>query len=98
MDNMALDFLNYQCIPLSALIGKGKNQLTFDMVDLSVAVQVDQPFRSKAKALLVGQRGSHKLARVRNDDTVVYSGGAVQKQHRQTDKNLARVYLATKCF
>jgi len=37
MDAMALDFLNYECIPISALIGKGKNQLTFDMVDTSAA-------------------------------------------------------------
>jgi len=37
MDNMALDFLNYECVPISALIGKGKNQLTFDMVDLPTA-------------------------------------------------------------
>jgi DNA polymerase-1 len=33
MDKMAADFLNYDCIPITALIGKGKNQLTFDMVD-----------------------------------------------------------------
>ena len=39
MDNMALDFLNYECIPISALIGKGKNQLTFDMVDTSAACE-----------------------------------------------------------
>jgi len=39
MDKMALDFLNYQCIPISALIGKGKNQLTFDMVDTAVACE-----------------------------------------------------------
>jgi len=39
MDSMAKDFLNYQTIPLSALIGKGKNQLTFDMVDTAVAAQ-----------------------------------------------------------
>jgi len=37
MDKMALDFLNYECIPISALIGKGKNQLTFDMVDTAAA-------------------------------------------------------------
>jgi len=37
MDKMALDFLNYQCIPISDLIGKGKNQLTFDMVDTAAA-------------------------------------------------------------
>jgi DNA polymerase-1 len=37
MNNMAADFLNYDCIPISALIGKGKNQLTFDMVDTAVA-------------------------------------------------------------
>jgi len=39
MDNMALDFLNYRCIPISALIGKGKNQLTFDMVDTAAACE-----------------------------------------------------------
>jgi len=39
LDSMALDFLNYQCVPLSALIGKGKNQLTFDMVDTQTACQ-----------------------------------------------------------
>jgi len=39
MDAMALDFLNYECIPISALIGKGKNQLTFDMVDTSAACE-----------------------------------------------------------
>ena len=39
MDNMATDFLNYECIPLSSLIGKGKNQLTFDMVDTATACE-----------------------------------------------------------
>ncbi len=39
MDHMALDFLNYQCIPISALIGKGRNQLTFDMVDTAAACE-----------------------------------------------------------
>jgi DNA polymerase-1 len=39
MDHMALDFLNYECVPISALIGKGKNQLTFDMVDTAVACE-----------------------------------------------------------
>jgi DNA polymerase-1 len=39
MDQMALDFLNYQCIPISDLIGKGKNQLTFDMVDMDAACE-----------------------------------------------------------
>jgi len=39
MDKMAADFLNYQCIPISALIGKGKNQLTFDMVDTTAACE-----------------------------------------------------------
>ena len=37
MDAMAKDFLNYEPIPISALIGKGKNQLTFDMVDTAAA-------------------------------------------------------------
>jgi DNA polymerase-1 len=36
---MAADFLNYDCIPISALIGKGKNQLTFDMVDTAAACE-----------------------------------------------------------
>ncbi|MFA5238599.1 MAG: DNA polymerase I [Phycisphaerae bacterium] len=39
MDNMAADFLNYRCVPISALIGKGKNQLTFDMVDTIAACE-----------------------------------------------------------
>jgi DNA polymerase-1 len=37
LDNMALDFLNYRPIPISSLIGKGKDQLTFDMVDTAPA-------------------------------------------------------------
>jgi DNA polymerase-1 len=39
MNHMALDFLNYECIPISALIGKGKNELTFDMVDTAAACE-----------------------------------------------------------
>jgi len=39
MDAMALDFLNYECIPISALIGKGKNQITFDIVDTALACE-----------------------------------------------------------
>jgi DNA polymerase-1 len=39
MDNMAADYLDYECIPISALIGKGKNQLTFDMVDTAAACE-----------------------------------------------------------
>jgi len=39
MDNMAMDFLNYECIPIKDLIGKGKNQLTFDMVDTEPACE-----------------------------------------------------------
>jgi DNA polymerase-1 len=39
MDNMAADFLGYECIPISSLIGKGKNQLTFDMVDTAAACE-----------------------------------------------------------
>jgi DNA polymerase-1 len=39
LDNMAFDFLNYQSIPISALIGKGKNQITFDMVDTAAACE-----------------------------------------------------------
>lgn len=37
LDNMALDFLGYNSIPISDLIGKGKNQLTFDVVDTASA-------------------------------------------------------------
>ena len=33
LDNMALDFLKFKKIPTSYLIGKGKNQSSFDMVD-----------------------------------------------------------------
>jgi len=39
MGSMSLDFLNYESIPISALIGKGKNQLTFDMVDTQTACE-----------------------------------------------------------
>ena len=39
LDKMALDFLNYECVPISALIGKGKNQLSFDMVDTAAACE-----------------------------------------------------------
>ncbi|RKY23653.1 MAG: DNA polymerase I [Planctomycetota bacterium] len=39
LNNMASDFLDYRCIPISALIGKGKNQLTFDMVDTAAACE-----------------------------------------------------------
>jgi len=39
MDNMARDYLHYECVPIVALIGKGKNQLTFDMVDTAAACE-----------------------------------------------------------
>jgi len=39
MNNMAADFLAHECIPISSLIGKGKNQLTFDMVDTTAACE-----------------------------------------------------------
>ncbi|MCD6392468.1 MAG: DNA polymerase I, partial [Planctomycetes bacterium] len=39
MDMMAQDYLDYEPIPISALIGKGKNQLTFDMVDTQAAAE-----------------------------------------------------------
>ncbi|MBN1795936.1 MAG: DNA polymerase I [Sedimentisphaerales bacterium] len=39
LDSMAEDFLDYECIGISALIGKGKNQLTFDMVDTEAACE-----------------------------------------------------------
>lgn len=39
LDNMAMDFLGYRGIPISSLIGKGKNQLTFDMVDTAAACE-----------------------------------------------------------
>ena len=37
LDVMAKDFLDYDTIPISSLIGKGRNQLTFDMVDTTAA-------------------------------------------------------------
>ncbi|MFC1637295.1 DNA polymerase I, partial [Planctomycetota bacterium] len=39
MDRMAADYLGHACIPISSLIGKGKNQLTFDMVDTEAACE-----------------------------------------------------------
>ncbi len=37
MDSMAKDYLDHDTIKISELIGKGKNQITFDMVDLDMA-------------------------------------------------------------
>ncbi len=37
MDNMAKDYLGYECVPISELIGTGKKQRTFDTVETSVA-------------------------------------------------------------
>ena len=37
MDSMANDYLDHQTIKISELIGKGKNQITFDMVELEMA-------------------------------------------------------------
>ncbi len=39
MNKMAADSLNYDCMPITDLIGKGKNQLTFDMVDTAAACE-----------------------------------------------------------
>jgi len=39
MNNMAADFLGHECITISSLIGKGRNQLTFDMVDTAAACE-----------------------------------------------------------
>ena len=39
MDNMARDYLGYECVPIVALIGKGRNQLTFDLVDTAAACE-----------------------------------------------------------
>jgi DNA polymerase I len=39
MNSMSLDFLGFECISIFSLIGKGKNQLTFDMVDTAAACE-----------------------------------------------------------
>jgi DNA polymerase-1 len=39
MDAMAKDYLGYEPIPISDLIGKGKNQITFDRVDTPTACE-----------------------------------------------------------
>jgi DNA polymerase-1 len=39
MNSMAADYLDYQCVPISTLIGKGRNQLTFEMVDTAAACE-----------------------------------------------------------
>lgn len=39
MDQMALDYLGYEPIPISDLIGKGKNQITFDQVGTAGACE-----------------------------------------------------------
>ena len=39
MDNMAKDYLGYECVPISELIGKGKKQRTFDTVQTEIACE-----------------------------------------------------------
>ena len=39
MDAMARDYLGYEAIPISELIGKGKKQITFDQVETASACQ-----------------------------------------------------------
>jgi DNA polymerase-1 len=39
LDSLALDFLGHHGIPIESLIGKGRNQLTFDLVDLAAACE-----------------------------------------------------------
>ncbi|MFZ9034433.1 MAG: DNA polymerase I [Anaerohalosphaeraceae bacterium] len=39
MDAMSRDYLGYEPIPISELIGKGKTQITFDQVDTAVACE-----------------------------------------------------------
>lgn len=39
MDNMAADYLKYECVPISDLIGKGRNQRCFDEVDTANACE-----------------------------------------------------------
>ena len=39
LDSLALDFLRHECIPIVSLIGKGRNQLSFDLVDLAAACE-----------------------------------------------------------
>ena len=39
LDNMALDFLSYETVKISELIGTGKKQITFDMVDTASACE-----------------------------------------------------------
>ncbi len=60
MDAMAKDFLNYEPVPISALIGKGKNQLTFDMVELETAA--DYAAEDADVTLLLYEYLSEKLS------------------------------------
>ena len=60
MDAMAKDFLNYEPVPISSLIGKGKNQLTFDMVALEAAA--DYAAEDADVTLLLYEYLSAKLA------------------------------------
>ncbi|AQQ70399.1 DNA polymerase I [Limihaloglobus sulfuriphilus] len=39
MDNMARDYLKYECMPITELIGKGKKQRTFDSVETALACE-----------------------------------------------------------
>ena len=37
MDSLALDYLHYRCIPITDLLGTGRNRRTFDLVDTTIA-------------------------------------------------------------
>jgi DNA polymerase-1 len=39
LDKMSEDYLGYKCVPISDLIGKGKNQAGFDTVDMRTACE-----------------------------------------------------------
>jgi len=39
LDNMAVDFLNYEPVAISSLIGRGKNQLSFALIDTKPACE-----------------------------------------------------------
>jgi DNA polymerase-1 len=39
LDSLARDLLNYRCIPITDLIGKGRKAVTFDLVDSELACQ-----------------------------------------------------------
>lgn len=64
LDSLAMDLLNYRCIPITELIGKGKKAVTFDLVELDLACQYSAEDADITFQLykVLNERLSHKPA------------------------------------